>query len=151
MTSSNGNIFRVTGHLCGKFIGPRWILRTKGQWRGALIFSLICVWLNGWVNNHEVGDLRRYRAHYDVTAMENPYTGKLVSSNGSSFTVQKTASFWINRLCIWLNGRLQYRHCQRTNDTEVFVLSQRYHVLVIFHRTQMSSSSSRTSQLVRDA
>ena len=39
----------------------------KGQWRGALIFSLICVWINGWVNNHEAGDLRRYRAHHDVT------------------------------------------------------------------------------------
>ena len=38
----------------------------KGQWRGALVFSLICVWINGWVNNREAGDLRRYRAHYDV-------------------------------------------------------------------------------------
>ena len=27
---------------------------------------LICVWINGWVNNREAGDLRRYRAHYDV-------------------------------------------------------------------------------------
>ena len=25
MTSSNGNIFRDTGHLCGEFTGPRWI------------------------------------------------------------------------------------------------------------------------------
>ena len=25
MTSSNGNIFRATGHLCGEFTGPRWI------------------------------------------------------------------------------------------------------------------------------
>ena len=41
----------------------------KGQWRGALMFSLICVWINGWVNNCEAGDLRRYRAHYDVTVM----------------------------------------------------------------------------------
>ena len=41
----------------------------KGQWRGALIFSLICVWINGWVNNREAGDLRRYHAHYDVTVM----------------------------------------------------------------------------------
>ena len=41
----------------------------KGQWRGALIFSLICVWINGWVNNHEAGDLRHYCAHYDVTVM----------------------------------------------------------------------------------
>ena len=38
----------------------------KGQWRGALIFSLICVWINDWVNNREAGDLRRYRTCYDV-------------------------------------------------------------------------------------
>ena len=38
----------------------------KGQWRGALMYSLICVWINGWVNNRKAGDLRRYRAHYDV-------------------------------------------------------------------------------------
>ena len=27
----------------------------KGQWRGALMFSLICTWINGWVNNRETG------------------------------------------------------------------------------------------------
>ena len=41
----------------------------KGQWRGALMFSLICVWINGWVNKREAGDLRRYRAHYDFIVM----------------------------------------------------------------------------------
>ena len=41
----------------------------KGQWRGALMFSLICVWINSWVNNREAGDLRRYRAHYDINVM----------------------------------------------------------------------------------
>ena len=41
----------------------------EGQWRGALMFSLICVWINGWVNNGGAGDFRRYRAHYDVTVM----------------------------------------------------------------------------------
>ena len=41
----------------------------KGQWRGALTFSLICVWINGWVNNRDAGDLRRYHAHYDVIVM----------------------------------------------------------------------------------
>ena len=41
----------------------------KGQWRGALVFSLICAWINGQVNNREVGDLRRHRAHYDVIVM----------------------------------------------------------------------------------
>ena len=70
MTSSNGNIFRVTGHLCGEFTGPRWIPHTKAS-DGALMFSLICVWINGWVNNGEAGDLRRYRAHYVVTVMNS--------------------------------------------------------------------------------
>ena len=41
----------------------------KGQWRRGLMFSLICVWINSWVNNREAGDLRRYRAHFDVTVM----------------------------------------------------------------------------------
>ena len=40
-----------------------------GQWRRALMFSLICAWINGWVNNRKAGDLRRLRAHYDVTVM----------------------------------------------------------------------------------
>ena len=46
----------------------------KGQWRGALMFSLIFVWINGWVNNREAGDLRHYRAHYGVTAMGIKWT-----------------------------------------------------------------------------
>ena len=41
----------------------------KGQWRGVLMFSLICVWIIGWVNNREAGDLRRHCAHYDVIVM----------------------------------------------------------------------------------
>ena len=41
----------------------------KGQWRGALMFSLVCVWINGWVNNRAADDLRRYCAHYDVSVM----------------------------------------------------------------------------------
>ena len=41
----------------------------KGQRRGALMFSLICAWINGWANNREAGDLRRRRAHHDVIVM----------------------------------------------------------------------------------
>ena len=42
----------------------------KGQWRGALMFSLICARINGWVHNREAGDLRRHRGHYDVIVMK---------------------------------------------------------------------------------
>ena len=41
----------------------------KGQWRGVFIFSLICAWINGWVNNREAGDMRHHHAHYDVIVM----------------------------------------------------------------------------------
>ena len=44
----------------------------KGQWRGALMFSLFRASINGWVNNREAGDLRR--AHYDVTVMDSRNT-----------------------------------------------------------------------------
>ena len=33
------------------------------------MFSLICTWINKWVNNREAGDLRRHRGHYDVNVM----------------------------------------------------------------------------------
>ena len=54
MTSSNGNIFRVTGPLCGEFTGHRW--------------------MNGYVNNREAGNLRRHRAHCYVTVMKQLLT-----------------------------------------------------------------------------
>ena len=42
MTSSNENIFRFTGPLCGEFTGSRMNSHHNGQWHGALMFSLIC-------------------------------------------------------------------------------------------------------------
>ena len=55
MTSSNGKIFRVTGHLCGEFTGPRWIPRTKASdaklwcflWSTPPFKSLASLWLAG--------------------------------------------------------------------------------------------------------
>ena len=38
MTSSNGNIFRVTGHLCGEFTGPRWIPAQRPVTRSFVVF-----------------------------------------------------------------------------------------------------------------
>ena len=41
----------------------------KGQWGGALIFSLIYVWSITWENNKDAGDLRRASAHYVNTIL----------------------------------------------------------------------------------
>ena len=71
MTSSNGNIFSVTGHLRGKFTGPRW--------RGALMVSFICAWINGLVNNRVAGDWRRHRTHCDVIVMFYQWLSQFLS------------------------------------------------------------------------
>ena len=76
MTSSNGNIFRVTGPLCREFTGHRWIPLTKAS--DAELWCFLWSAINGWVNSREAGDLRRYRADYDVTVMTNTqYTHRL--------------------------------------------------------------------------
>ena len=60
MTSSNENICCVIGH--------RWI---PGPITQSFDVSLICAWINGWVNNREAGDLRRQYAYCDVTVMSS--------------------------------------------------------------------------------
>ena len=55
----------------------------KGQWHGALMFSLICAWINGWVNNGEAGDLRRHHAHYDVTLMALKWLDLIIEHQNS--------------------------------------------------------------------
>ena len=64
----------------------------KGQWRGALMFSMICAWINDWVNNGEAGDLRRYRAHYDVIVMH------LFLDHTSLLSQERN---WCGYLCVW--------------------------------------------------
>ena len=68
MTSWNGNIFRVIGHLCGKFTVHLWIPLTKASDAElSCKLALIYTWTNGWVNNLDAGDLVSHRAHYNVT------------------------------------------------------------------------------------
>ena len=77
----------------------RWPVNSphKGQWRGTLVFSLICAWINGWVNNREAGDLRRHRAHYDVIVMSIMEFPILVRRH---FYIESTPPPW--RFCGYL-------------------------------------------------
>ena len=65
MTSSNGNISALPVLYEGNHRSPV-DSPQKGQWRGALVFFLICAYTNGCLNNQDVGDLRCHRAHYGV-------------------------------------------------------------------------------------
>ena len=59
--------FRVTGFLRGIHWSPL-DSPHKDQWRGTLMFSLICAWTNGCANNRDVGDLNAIALFY-VTLM----------------------------------------------------------------------------------
>ena len=63
----------------------RWFPHTRASDAELWCFLLICVWINGWVNNRKAGDLRRHRRHYDVTVMKD--------TNGS-ITLRSTSE-WI--------------------------------------------------------
>ena len=69
MTSSNGNIFRVTGLSAGNSPFPGEFPAQRPVTRSIDVFFFICAWIKAWVNNDEAGDLRRHHAHYDVIVM----------------------------------------------------------------------------------
>ena len=67
MTISNGNIFRVA------------VPSQRPATQSFDVFHVICAWINGWANNRKAGDLRRHRAHYDVTVMLHTLYRSLIS------------------------------------------------------------------------
>ena len=74
----------------------------RGQWRGALMFSLICTWINGWVDNGVAGDLIRHHAHYDVTVMTHmcskshcpAHTGGIINRLAACYGKPTVPDFW---------------------------------------------------------
>ena len=62
----------------------------KGQWRRALMFSLVCAWINGWINKRVAGDLIRHRAHYDVIVM-NPGLNYTYCMRGNVINLASTS------------------------------------------------------------
>ena len=89
MTSWDGNISALLAFCAGNSpVNSPHI----GQWRGALMFSLICAWIKGWINSREAGDLRRKRAHYDVIVMNRRQADTW--TNGDPF-------YWLIYACLW--------------------------------------------------
>ena len=84
-------LFRLTGPLCGEFTGHRWIPLTKAR-DAELWCFFICTWINGSVNNREAGDLRRHRAHNDVTVMHCNDCGKRYPVLTSPYRKSRLAS-----------------------------------------------------------
>ena len=96
MTSSNGNISALlaicarNSPVAGEFPAQRPVTRSFDG------FFFICVWINGWVNNREAGDLRRYRGHLDVIVM---ITRSLQTSDVSSVLIGRELSSYHLQAC----------------------------------------------------
>ena len=88
------------------------------------MFSLICVWINGWVNNREAGDLRRYRAHYDLIVMYNQlvrrnmiYSLMITSGHGEIHSV---------------STRIELEFYTKTNEWTLAIVRKIIYVLRLF-------------------
>ena len=94
----------------------RWPVNSphKDQWRGALMFSLICAWINGWVNNREAGDYRCHHAHYDVTVMINYITK----------TLKRKCSRCVHFVVIGILGAVMVITSSATIDQQLILISQ---------------------------
>ena len=88
----------------------------KGQWRGAFMFSLICVWTKSWVNNGDASDLRRHRSNHDVIAM--PHRSSFVEY----FHMLVPAMHWV----AVDSARPLARQCQ-SKVTKLFIFFNRFH------------------------
>ena len=102
----------------------------KGQWRGALMFSLICIWINGWINNREAGDLRRYRARYDVIVMA--LLGQ-VTIYSLLFKVQGVVIPWMSYLPCYSDSDFdnRFRWCSRRQYYLEWGLLNLHHIFII--------------------
>ena len=76
-------IVRVTGPLWGESTGDRWMSFKKAN--GAFLWF---AWINDWAHNRDAGDLRRLRAHYDVTVIDDSTDGGDESVEGRNESVE---------------------------------------------------------------
>ena len=106
-------------------------VRTMCIWSGALIFSLIYVWIKGWANNREAGGLRRHRAHYDVTVMLDyfwsAYRSATLFDSWTLAKVQELAQM-VAYICFITWSTNRYRIALHNSLIWMCVLHEPYHV-----------------------
>ena len=90
----------------------------KGQWRGALMFSLICAWINAWVNNREAGDLSPLWRHCNgVVSQSYPhcFTQKTwkMCCDWPDLSSQNICNFSESGLAFWKACRHGYLHLEK--------------------------------------
>ena len=91
----------------------------KGQWSGALLFSLICAWINAWVNNRDDRDDTIYWFEIGVTKFR--------------LLISPLDTFWfVKRYPLYpLNHMLILYKCQ---SSQLYLLGRLSDMNVIYHK-----------------
>ena len=153
MMSSNGNIFRVTGPLCGEFTGPGDFPAQRPVTRSFDVF-FICAWINDWVNNRQAGDFRRLCGHYDVNIMLRPQTANWnLGMNSLIRAGTNITNNYIYSRRVWMFPLLLARTCRRKNNRVAGGLSRRdasviFSTAMIILQNVISSRKRHTHNLV---
>ena len=117
----------------------------KGQWRRALMVSLVSARINGWVKNREAGDLRRIRRHYDVTVMFHhpavlsifrgwPHTILYITGTSyerhGEFTIRSIQPFVLMYIYIYIYIVIKFRVtaplCGESNGDDLFNVNNKW-------------------------
>ena len=124
------------------------------------MFSLICAWVNGWVNDREAVDLRRHRAHYDVIVMNTDHIcTNLVSSDNKPFREPKLIKTrdrllrhydpaWLDQNQIWIFIKMSFVcfHSSFSNyglwSDKQIVWSFNWHLLIVVRHLESNESAS---------
>ena len=91
----------------------------------ALMFSLIYAWINGWVNNHQAGDLRRNCAHYEVTVMVTQACIHFVQRLPRSRPAYISNIWFIEIWCLWFWNKI-------TEAPIIYLWIQYYYSVIYF-------------------
>ena len=123
MTSSNGNIFRITGHLCGEFAGLRWFPAQRPVTRSFDIFfdlrlnkRLSKLWLGWWFETPS----RSLWRHCNVLYCCGYISSVAIHSNDSSNQIFQSFPHWHRDInmgyCFFTQSLPETRWWETIND-----------------------------------
>ena len=89
----------------------------KGQWRGALMFSLICAWINRWVNDGEDGDCPACRTSLIATR----FWVVMICPIIKCLTVLRVFFYFVWFVFIHHNFQFYFKLCTYCNILDIYL------------------------------
>ena len=129
MTSSNVNNFPRDWPFVGGVHRSPVNSPNKVQWRGALLFSLICAWTNGWVNNRDGSDLK-----YGISApwfMYQPHCHRAIFFTSNITPIHCILTYCILILFLKPVAKIRYLRSQY----QIHVATMQSSITCYHHRT----------------